>query len=400
MRDGQPDEQQDYLDHPEYATGSETQRQSQQQTRTSASLSGQESSFLLAVSGQPGQPSYPQDTLSSWDARSLWPPVTSGATNGATNGSRMRRTTNTTNSPAQGAAKGSTHGRPRQGALPDEAPDDQRDPLALARSTTVLPPLGDHDDTALALEVAGQQRFRRARRSTNAPAGQTAETAEATQGSAPGEAGGRALMRTPGAADRQVAIAHADGEGAALLIRGAARAPRMLGRVVPRRRGSFTSQFIVAMLSAMLVASVLTLATPLGQSAVFGNTFRAYANAVPIVPTPTPTLVPTATPAPPGGGYNPGQRVIINYIISVFGPYAQGALNVSHCESDYDPNAVNPFPIGNSHASGVFQILYPSTWDTTSYAGYSPFDYQANIRAAYQIFSRDGYSWREWQCQP
>ena len=55
---------------------------------------------------------------------------------------------------------------------------------------------------------------------------------------------------------------------------------------------------------------------------------------------------------------------------------------------------------GNSHASGVFQILYPSTWDGTSYAAQSPFDYNANIHAAFEIFSRDGYSWREWECKP
>ncbi|MGH2485937.1 MAG: hypothetical protein ACRDHE_07995 [Ktedonobacterales bacterium] len=73
---------------------------------------------------------------------------------------------------------------------------------------------------------------------------------------------------------------------------------------------------------------------------------------------------------------------------------------MSRCESGYDPNAVNPYAIGNSHASGVFQILFPSTWDGTSYASQSPFDYNANIHAAYEIFSRDGYSWREWACKP
>ena len=76
------------------------------------------------------------------------------------------------------------------------------------------------------------------------------------------------------------------------------------------------------------------------------------------------------------------------------------ALNIARCESGFNPSAVNPIVVLNSHAQGVFQILYPSTWNSTSYAGQSPFDYHANIRAAYQIFARDGFSWREWQCRP
>jgi hypothetical protein len=97
---------------------------------------------------------------------------------------------------------------------------------------------------------------------------------------------------------------------------------------------------------------------------------------------------------------SPGQQVVIDEIKQVFGSYAQGALNISHCESGWDPTARNPYPVGNSHAEGVFQILYPSTWDTTSYASRNPYDYDANIRAAYEIFSRDGNSWREWACKP
>lgn len=213
----------------------------------------------------------------------------------------------------------------------------------------------------------------------------------------------RALVRAWRADERQLATRGA-GDGAsatpATIIRGAHKTPRTFGPVVPRRRGpsSFLAQFIVTMVTTVILFSVVTLATPLGQNAVLGNPFQAYANAIPIIPTATPTSPPTATPLPVG--YNPGATVIMNMIRSVFGPYAQGALNVSRCESGYDPNAWNPYPIGNSHASGVFQILYPSTWDTTSYSGYSPYDANANIHAAYEIFSRDGYSWREWQCQP
>jgi hypothetical protein len=113
-------------------------------------------------------------------------------------------------------------------------------------------------------------------------------------------------------------------------------------------------------------------------------------------------LAPTATPKPKPAanapGANPGTQAVINEIDSVFGSYSQGALNVARCESGYNPNAYNPYAIGTSHAEGVFQILYPSTWDTTTYASDSPYDANYNIHAAYQIFVRDGYSWKEWSC--
>lgn len=190
----------------------------------------------------------------------------------------------------------------------------------------------------------------------------------------------------------------------AVFIRGARKAPRPYVHVVPRRVGRrpFMVQFIAGMVTVIAIFTVVTLATPLGQSVAFANMFQSSANAVRWVPTPTPTPRPTATPVPysPPQGANPGQQAVINEIVAVFGGYSQGALAVARCESGYDPNAWNSYPIGNSHAEGVFQILYPSTWDTTSYAADSPYNYVDNIHAAYQIFSRDGYSWREWECQP
>jgi hypothetical protein len=86
-------------------------------------------------------------------------------------------------------------------------------------------------------------------------------------------------------------------------------------------------------------------------------------------------------------------------IQSVFGSYAGQALSVARCESGYNPGAYNGISVGGSHAEGVFQILYPSTWSGTSYSGYSPYNAWANIHAAYQIFARDGFSWREWVCR-
>jgi FOG: LysM repeat len=87
-------------------------------------------------------------------------------------------------------------------------------------------------------------------------------------------------------------------------------------------------------------------------------------------------------------------------IDQVFGAYAPAAKRVATCESSMNPNATNTISIGGSYASGLFQILYPSTWNTTSQAAYSPYNASANIKAAHDIFVRDGYSWREWVCQP
>ncbi len=74
------------------------------------------------------------------------------------------------------------------------------------------------------------------------------------------------------------------------------------------------------------------------------------------------------------------------------------ALAVARCESGLNPSAYNPTSIGGSHAEGVFQILYPSTWDSTPEAASSPYNAAANIEAAHAIFVRDGYNWHEWSC--
>jgi LysM repeat protein len=92
---------------------------------------------------------------------------------------------------------------------------------------------------------------------------------------------------------------------------------------------------------------------------------------------------------------NGSPRGIIN---EVFGADAPAALNIAICESTLNPNAVNGIAIGGSHAQGLFQILYPSTWSTTSQAAISPFNAWANTVAAHEIFLRDGHSWREWAC--
>ena len=101
----------------------------------------------------------------------------------------------------------------------------------------------------------------------------------------------------------------------------------------------------------------------------------------------------TAPVQEPSAPSNSGS--VTGEIQAVFGPYAGQALNVARCESGFNPYAKSPI----STASGVFQFLN-TTWATTSYAGESVFNASANIHAAYQVFARDGYSWREWSCQP
>ncbi len=114
----------------------------------------------------------------------------------------------------------------------------------------------------------------------------------------------------------------------------------------------------------------------------------------------TPVSHPTNHALASGGVYNPGRSAIVNEIRSVFGPYANQALAIASCESGLNPNARNPRPVGRAHAAGLFQILDTSTWYTTSSRNASPYNADANIRAAYEIFHRDGNNWREWACRP
>jgi len=84
----------------------------------------------------------------------------------------------------------------------------------------------------------------------------------------------------------------------------------------------------------------------------------------------------------------------------VFGPYSGVAKSIAMAESSMNPQAYNSISVDGSHAEGLFQILYPSTWNTTKQAKNNPYDVKANVAAAYEIFQRDGYSWREWATAP
>ena len=135
---------------------------------------------------------------------------------------------------------------------------------------------------------------------------------------------------------------------------------------------------------------------------VLGSEILIVPRQVASTPTPAPRpvkIVPTQVPATPiPYPTSPGKAAVIAMINQVFGSYATGALNVARCESGFNPLAYNPISNGGSHAEGVFQILYPSTWRGTSEASSSPYSAMANILAAHEIFVRDGYSWRQWSC--
>lgn len=78
------------------------------------------------------------------------------------------------------------------------------------------------------------------------------------------------------------------------------------------------------------------------------------------------------------------------------------ALRILDCESNGDPDAVNPY----SGASGLFQFL-PSTWATTApqagWGGYSPFHPEANVSSAAWLANRyeelGSYYWQAWSCR-
>ena len=78
------------------------------------------------------------------------------------------------------------------------------------------------------------------------------------------------------------------------------------------------------------------------------------------------------------------------------------ALRIIDCESNGDPDAVNPY----SNASGLFQFL-PSTWASTApkagWGGYSVFNPEANVASAAWLANRyeelGNYYWRAWSCR-
>jgi hypothetical protein len=122
-------------------------------------------------------------------------------------------------------------------------------------------------------------------------------------------------------------------------------------------------------------------------------------------PTTTTSSTPPTTSSGGGGPWNhPPAVEQWRTLVQQFFPSnrVEEALRIINCESNGDPNAVNPY----SGAAGLFQFL-PSTWATTApAAGYpdaSPFDPEANTASAAWLANRYqqlGYDyWHAWNCK-
>ncbi len=93
-------------------------------------------------------------------------------------------------------------------------------------------------------------------------------------------------------------------------------------------------------------------------------------------------------PAPPAAA-----GVGLQAIYAVFGssPGLTWALRVAHCESRYNPLAVN----ASSGASGLFQFM-PSTWNAY-FAGWNIWDPYTQARAALVFYNRGATN--AWTCK-
>jgi Transglycosylase SLT domain len=123
---------------------------------------------------------------------------------------------------------------------------------------------------------------------------------------------------------------------------------------------------------------------------------------------PTTAAPATTTPTTSGGGgaptTHPPQVEQWRGLVSQYFPSSRvdEALAIIDCESNGDPNALNPY----SGAAGLFQFL-PSTWEGTApkagFAGASVFDPESNIGSAAWLGNRYedlGYDfWRPWNCR-
>lgn len=125
-------------------------------------------------------------------------------------------------------------------------------------------------------------------------------------------------------------------------------------------------------------------------------------------PTNPTTTAPTSTSTTSGGSGgswdHPPQVEQWRGLVQQFFPSnrVEEALAIINCESNGDPNAMNPY----SGAGGLFQFL-PSTWTTTSpaagYGGYSVFDPEANVASAAWLANHyqnlGYYYWQPWSCK-
>lgn len=162
-----------------------------------------------------------------------------------------------------------------------------------------------------------------------------------------------------------------------------------------RRTGSFKNATIrdivyISFAVTIAVSMVLNMKVPHMVAPVPVEASMLHENVV----TPTPTPVSTASEI----NYPPEREEIASYIKEVFGVHADKAFQVLSCENaSLNPEAVNTagnYPEG-SRDIGVFQIN--EYWQGVSNSHFL-FDWKINVLMAYNIFSRDGYSFKLWSC--
>jgi peptidoglycan hydrolase CwlO-like protein len=125
-----------------------------------------------------------------------------------------------------------------------------------------------------------------------------------------------------------------------------------------------------------------------------------------VAPSPTTTSPSTSTTTGDGGGSwdHPPEVEQWRSLAQQFFPSnrVEEALRIIDCESNGDPDAVNPY----TGAAGLFQFL-PSTWASASpqagYGGSSAVDPEANIATAAWLanhYQELGYDyWHAWNCR-
>jgi Transglycosylase SLT domain len=89
---------------------------------------------------------------------------------------------------------------------------------------------------------------------------------------------------------------------------------------------------------------------------------------------------------------NINPRACIRYATLIYNQPLEDAYRVANCESTTNPSATN----GNND-DGLFQILYPSTWDTTPYSRHEVWSARWNSLAAMWMWAHGRRN--EWQCQ-
>lgn len=110
---------------------------------------------------------------------------------------------------------------------------------------------------------------------------------------------------------------------------------------------------------------------------------------------PEAAVVPVSTPTPIAEAVATSAPWSIEDIICAHPWPCWEAISVAWCESTHNPGAYN----ASSGASGLFQVVpYWHSWRLRP--GESLFDPVVNARIAWEIWSGDGGSWRQWVCQP